>query len=194
MAGLRKSQLFCTAAPCQCTDFGEHVWVTFTLTINHLSRTGHGFPQSLSVQFWYKVAAKFPLELGPEKGPRKSYTSSNESIFWRGQTRLAGVFFHDPIHGLPKVACRSLYISKKKAARPPSKNQGHPEIDDLLNERRAPRAIQNAPEMTVRYMDKSGKMRCKGGADLKQSQHYPMRRLAWICSTCLRSFSLVQIG
>ncbi|CAL1152575.1 unnamed protein product [Cladocopium goreaui] len=47
-------------------------------------------------------------------------------------------------------------------------------IADILEERQpSKRASGECPEMTVKYIDGSGKQRCKGGADLKASQHYP---------------------
>ena len=152
-------------------------------------------PNLSRYSFGIRWLPNFHLNWVLKKAPASPIPVAKNPYFGGAKLDLRGSFFMTQSMGCQRwPAGPYIYISKKKAARPPSKNQGHPEIDDLLNERRAPRAIQNAPEMTVRYMDKSGKMRCKGGADLKQSQHYPMRRLAWICSTCLRSFSLVQIG
>ncbi|CAK9078191.1 unnamed protein product [Durusdinium trenchii] len=47
-------------------------------------------------------------------------------------------------------------------------------IDQMLAERRpATGPTDQQPQMTIRYIDGSGKNRCKGGADLKASQHYP---------------------
>lgn len=51
----------------------------------------------------------------------------------------------------------------------------HSCIDDLLDERRPPSGRSDAPEMVVRYIDSKGVARCKGGRDLKCSQHYPRR-------------------
>ena len=57
---------------------------------------------------------------------------------------------------------------------PKSPISGHREIDDLIAERRPSRVSSGSgPQMTVRYIDGSGKQRCKGGCDLKKSQHYP---------------------
>ncbi|CAK8998940.1 unnamed protein product, partial [Durusdinium trenchii] len=52
----------------------------------------------------------------------------------------------------------------------------HGEIDDLLDEATEP--VQSSgppPEMTIRYQNQKGEWRCKGGKDLKQSQHYPRK-------------------
>ena len=54
---------------------------------------------------------------------------------------------------------------------------GHECINDLLDERREPQLDGPTPEMTIQYVDGSGKQRCKGGRDLKKSQHYPRRSL-----------------
>lgn len=55
--------------------------------------------------------------------------------------------------------------------------QGHHEIDSLLDERTFNSYNADRPEMTVRYVDGSGKLRFKGGKDLKGSQHYPKKLL-----------------
>ncbi|CAK8999286.1 Putative rhamnose biosynthetic enzyme 1 [Durusdinium trenchii] len=49
-------------------------------------------------------------------------------------------------------------------------------IDSLLDERSSPQLQEgSAPEMTIKYRDGAGKWRCKGGKDLKKSQHYPLK-------------------
>jgi len=49
----------------------------------------------------------------------------------------------------------------------------HTEIDELLDHKATSTYSGPKPEMVVKYIDKSGKRRCKGGAGLKDSQHYP---------------------
>ena len=58
--------------------------------------------------------------------------------------------------------------------------QGHPEIADLAYyaDKSAKPQTEDV-EMTVKYVDGSGKSRVKGGKDLKQSQAYPRRCLAF---------------
>ena len=62
--------------------------------------------------------------------------------------------------------------------------QGHREIDSLLDERTPNSYGGERPEMTVRYVDGSGRLRCKGGKDLKGSQHYPKKLLGPFLTTC----------
>ena len=54
---------------------------------------------------------------------------------------------------------------------------GHREIDSLLDERSPSTYTGERPEMTIRYIDGSGRQRCKGGKDLKGSQAYPRKSL-----------------
>lgn len=65
---------------------------------------------------------------------------------------------------------------------------GHGHINDLLDERRpsSQSSGNGAPEMVVRYIDSKGVARCKGGRDLKTSQHYPRRFLVGTSSTLCR--------
>ena len=73
---------------------------------------------------------------------------------------------------------------------------GHGEIDDLLDEATEP--VQSSgppPEMTIRYQNQKGEWRCKGGKDLKQSQHYPRKSLDFSCLIIgqrLVSFQILQ--
>ena len=50
---------------------------------------------------------------------------------------------------------------------------GHRHIDDLPLYKKRGVSNGDRPEMTVIYRDAQGVKRCKGGRDLKKSQHYP---------------------
>lgn len=56
--------------------------------------------------------------------------------------------------------------------------QGHGEIDNLRDYEVEPN-LQHR-EMVVRYTNKAGQQRFKGGADLRSSQSYPRRPFRWI--------------
>lgn len=72
---------------------------------------------------------------------------------------------------------------------------GHSEIDDLLEERRPPLQLADSdrPQMTVKYIDGSGKARCKGGSDLRMSQAYPRQWLELSVASCsINSFPKIK--
>lgn len=86
-------------------------------------------------------------------------------FFWRVESLFGYVYLQKSNHNwLPTTI---LFISALWPL------WGHRHIDDLPMYKKPGVSNGERPEMTIKYQDAQGVMRCKGGRDLKQSQHYP---------------------